>query len=83
MEKKGTTERVLQPRLSLLYLGLALLTGVVVVEVYFVHHLFQEVSLIKAELSAEKAVKGHSEGTEGPTDAGLFTGDRGTYVGWV
>ena len=62
MEKKGS-ERACQPNLSLLYLGLALLTGVVLVEVCFIHHLYQEVSLIKAEL-AVRAV-GTSDSPDG------------------
>ena len=75
MEKKGS-ERASQTSLSPLYLGLALLTGVVLVEVYLIHHLFQEVSLIKAEL-AERAV-GSNDSPEGPSNAGLSPSD----IGW-
>ena len=74
MEKKGS-ERASQPSLSLLYLGLAVLTGVVLVEVCFIHHLYQEVSLIKAEL-AVRAV-GTSDSPNGPSSVGLAPGDNG------
>ena len=60
--EKGS-ERACQPNLTLLYLGLVLLTGVVLVEVCFIHHLYQEVSLIKAEL-AVRAV-GTSDSPDG------------------
>ena len=76
MEKKGS-ERASQANLSPLYLGLALLTGVVLVEVCLIHHLFQEVSLIKAEL-AERAVGGN-DSPEGPSNAGLSPSDIGWY----
>ena len=75
MEKKGS-ERASQTSLSPLYLGLALLTGVVLVEVCLIHHLFQEVSLIKAEL-AERAVASN-DSPEGPSNAGPSPSD----IGW-
>ena len=69
MEKKGS-ERACQPSLSLLHLGLALLTGAVLVEMFFIHHLYQEVSLIKTEL----AVRASDRPNE-PSSDGLARGD--------
>ena len=74
MEKKGS-ERACQPSLSILHLGLALLTGAVLVEVFFIHHLYQEVSLIKTEL-AVRAV-GASDRPNGLSSDGLAHGDIG------
>ena len=76
MEKKGS-ERACQPSLSILHLGLALLTGAVLVEVFFIHHLYQEVSLIKTEL-AVRAV-GTSDRPNEPSSDGLARGDIGRY----
>ena len=74
MEKKGS-ERACQPSLSLLHLGLALLTGVVLVEMCLIHHIYREVSLIKAEL-AVRAV-GTSGSPGGPSSDGVLAGDIG------
>ena len=78
MEKKGS-ERACQTSLSLLHLGLAMLTGAVVVEVFFIHHLYMEVSLIKTEM-AVRAV-GASDRSNGPSSDRLARGDIGKYVG--
>ena len=78
MEKKGS-ERACQPSLSILHLGLALLTGAVLVEVFFIHHLYMEVSLIKTEL-AVRAV-GASDRPNGPSSDRLARGDIGNYAG--
>ena len=78
MEKKGS-ERTCQPSLSLLHLGLALLTGAVMVEVFFIHHLYMEVSLIKTEM-AVRAVGASDRPNELSSD-GLALGDIGKYVG--
>ena len=78
MEKKGS-ERACQPSLSILHLGLALLTAAVLVEVFFIHHLYMEVSLIKAEL-AVRAV-GASDRPNGPSSDRLARGDIGNYAG--
>ena len=74
MEKKGS-ERACQPSLSILHLGLALLTGAVLMEVFFIHHLYMEVSLIKTELAVRTV--GASETPNGSSSDGLAHGDIG------
>ena len=49
------------------------------VEVFFIHHLYMEVSLIKTEL-AVRAV-GASDRPNGPSSDGLALGDIGKYIG--
>ena len=78
MEKKGS-EKAGHPSLSILHLGLALLTGAVLVEVFFIHRLYQEVSLIQTEL-AVRAV-GASDRPNEPSSDRLARGDIGKYVG--